>query len=101
MLSYLQRHGISLGTIRTSNIYLNSAGLVQVMDPLAKGYPSNYQCMLEDPFAEAYLSPNEFSSLVEKRPKPTHNPFKSDVYSLGMIMLELGLLESQQHIYQR
>lgn len=44
--------------MRTNNIYLNDAGLVQVMDPLAKGYPTNYQYMFEDEFAEAYLSPN-------------------------------------------
>ena len=41
------------------------------------------------------------SCLLEKRPQPLHNLYKSDVYTLGIIVLELGLLESQQHIYQR
>ena len=62
--AFLQRHGITQGSIRTSNIYINTSGVVQVLDPLAKGYPSNYHYMLEDPFAETYLSPNEFGCLI-------------------------------------
>lgn len=32
---------------------------------------------------------------------PNHNPFKSDVFVMGMIVLELGLLEYQDEVYNR
>lgn len=49
--AFLQRHGIPNGSIRTSNIYLTNTGIVKILDPLSKGYATNYQYMLEDPFA--------------------------------------------------
>lgn len=48
-----------------------------------------------------YMSPLVFCSLCCKQRKIKHNPFKSDVFSLGMVILEAGLLDSVQNVYDR
>ena len=32
--------------------------------------------------------------------EPRHNPFKSDVFSLGILIIELTLLRTQDNIYK-
>ena len=46
-----------------------------------------------------YMSPKLFNALMNRQSKVRHNPFKSDAFGLGMIILEAGLLESVQDIY--
>ena len=48
---------------------------------------------------DIYMSPALFHAISAKEPKVRHNPFKSDIFSLGMILLEAGLLESVQSVY--
>lgn len=36
-----------------------------------------------------YLSPAQFEALAEKVQYPTHNPYKTDVYCLGLLLLSL------------
>ena len=48
-----------------------------------------------------YISPILFKKLMDGKKKIKHNPFKSDVFSLGMIILEAGLFESVQGVYDR
>lgn len=48
-----------------------------------------------------YMSPQVFRSLCSRQRKVKHNPFKSDVFSLGMVLLEAGLLDSVQNVYDR
>ena len=50
---------------------------------------------------ELYTSPALFRALSQRRRKVRHNPFKSDVFGLGMILLEAGLLESVQSVYDK
>lgn len=46
-----------------------------------------------------YMAPAVFRALSKRRSKVKHNAFKSDVFSLGMIILEAGLLDSVQEVY--
>lgn len=46
-----------------------------------------------------YTSPALFRALSNRKRKVKHNPFKSDVFGLGMIILEAGLLQSVQSVY--
>lgn len=46
-----------------------------------------------------YLSPNELRSLREEDNVPIHNPYKSDVFAMGVIMLELINLQLQDDLY--
>lgn len=45
------------------------------------------------------MAPILFKSLALKKKKIKHNPYKSEVFSLGMVVLEAGLLKSIQDIY--
>ena len=46
-----------------------------------------------------YTSPAIFKAILKKKRQVKHNPFKSDMFSLGMILLEAGILESVQGVY--
>lgn len=46
-----------------------------------------------------YMSPAQFKSLAAREAKVRHNPYKSDVFSLGVLLLEAGLLRPVQDIY--
>lgn len=46
-----------------------------------------------------YMSPVLFKSLTMKKRKIKHNPYKSEIFSLGMVILEAGLLTSIQDVY--
>lgn len=48
-----------------------------------------------------YMSPSLYKNLAQKESKVRHNPYKSDVFSLGVIVLESGLLHSVQDIYDK
>ena len=39
------------------------------------------------------MSPILFNSIVHEKRVVRHNPFKSEVFSLGMIILEAGILK--------
>ncbi len=38
---------------------------------------------------------------MNKEKKLRHNPYKSDVFSLGMVLLECGVLKSVQDCYDK
>lgn len=40
------------------------------------------------------MSPTIFDVLIHKKSCLKHNPYKSEVFSLGMVVLECGLLKS-------
>ena len=48
-----------------------------------------------------YMAPVFFQSFINRKLMIMHNPFKSDIFSLGLVILEAGLLESVQSIYNR
>ena len=46
-----------------------------------------------------YMSPALYAGLAGGSKQLRHNPFKSDTFSLGLVVLEAGLLDSAQSIY--
>lgn len=46
-----------------------------------------------------YTSPAIFKAILKNKKQVRHNPFKSDMFSLGMIVLEAGILDSVQAVY--
>ena len=46
-----------------------------------------------------YTSPALFKGITKNKNPLKHNPFKSDIFSFGMILLEAGTLESVQKVY--
>ena len=73
-----------------------------ILDRLGDPSPPN-QVQLNNLKAQKklYMSPALFHALISKEPKVRHNPFKSDIFSLGLIILEASLLESVQGIYTK
>ena len=45
------------------------------------------------------MAPILFKSLALKKKSVRHNPYKSEIFSLGLVVLETGLLKSIQEIY--
>lgn len=50
---------------------------------------------------EIFMSPEMFRAILEGQTEIKYNPFKSDIFSLGLVILEAGLFESVQGIYDR
>ncbi len=50
---------------------------------------------------DLYLSPEIFTNLSKRNIKFKLNPFKSDLFSLGLVILQLGTLKSIQKIYDK
>lgn len=48
-----------------------------------------------------YVSPSLYEAIANNKPKIRHNPYKSDAFSLGLVLLECGLLKSIQGIYNK
>ena len=72
-------------------------------DPYCTASPNNYQRMLHSRLTKnIYLSPElcELLSKEEVVVPESINPYKSDVFTLGMIALEMGLLQYQHECYR-
>lgn len=95
-LSHLQKNGIKHSSLKSKNILLSREGIIKVSDPSAIGQPSNYDAALTKRGTEhIYLSPEQTQALQQESVSPVFNSFKSDIWTLGMIMIEAGLLEYQ------
>ena len=101
-LVHLQEHNMVHADLRPELVSVpvkRGAGF-QLLDRLGDPSPPN-QVQLNNLKAgkSLYMSPALFHALSSREPKVRHNPFKSDIFSLGMVVLEAGLLESVQGVY--
>ncbi|CAK73287.1 unnamed protein product (macronuclear) [Paramecium tetraurelia] len=81
--------------------YLDQFPYVKILDPTLSGVPTTYQQLIQDETKQInlnYLSPKLIQSLNDDM-QPQHNPYKSDVYSLGMIMLHLSSAHNCEDCY--
>lgn len=62
---------------------------------------TGYYRLLSEKSTDCYLSPSLFNQLCKGVNHPKSNSYKSDVYSLGMILLEASTLGSVQNCYDR
>lgn len=89
--SYLQMKNIQHNSVRSSNIYIDNTGRIKIADPEIKGLDSNYE-LFEKQIPGVYLSPNELLSLKHGEKMPNHNCYRSDVFAMGVVLLELANL---------
>lgn len=69
-------------------------------DPLTTNLRTNYDAIYSNRNLQSiYLSPEQCESLESNKPIPNKNAYKNDVFTLGMIMLECGLLDRQNNCY--
>lgn len=104
-MAHLQRNRISHEAVRSSQIFVENTGLIKIADPYISGTVSNWEVMANrGKIGHIYLSPELCAQLNNgstdmNRLLSNIDIFKSDVFSLGMVMLETGLLEYQDDCY--
>lgn len=97
-LSHLQKNGIKHAALRSNNILLSREGVIKIADPFGIGQTPNYDTVyskrsnIASSSSHIYLSPEQTQALQQEQIAPVLNPFKSDIWTLGMIVLEAGLL---------
>lgn len=98
---YLQKQRMVHGDIRPKYIaYSRERECYQLMDRL--GDPSPPHQAQHNNFHSAidlYLSPALFIALAEGSVRLRHNPYKSDLFSLALVVMEAGLLQSVSSLF--
>ncbi|EGR34221.1 protein kinase domain protein [Ichthyophthirius multifiliis] len=103
-LEYLQEREIEHQALNLQTIFITynhkNIKLYKLSDPQLFDLQSNYSNLLLGHKNNCfYLSPVLFQQLQQKVQKPVHNSYKSDVFTLGMIILQLALGKNIQDIY--
>ncbi|KAL4455497.1 hypothetical protein ABPG74_012649 [Tetrahymena malaccensis] len=102
VLSYLKERNLIHGDIRPFNLCLTKDYVLKVMtiNSFIQTNWSSYMEKLEKLDTQStYISPIQLGALQHNIQRPVHNVPKSDLFCLGVIILELCLLESAQDIY--
>ena len=97
-LAYLQEQNTAHRDLKPSNILIDDQQKMQLTDfGFAKECSGREHTVLG---SQPYLSPDlrrYFLSASSEGGQALHNPFKSDVYSLGLVFLYMTTLELPQH----
>ena len=98
--SFLQESGRHHGDIRPSQIILTKKGVFKLGDRLNDPTPAprnQFNNIVSG--KDLYMSPVLYSALKKHNFKVSHNGFKSDVFSLGLCILEAGLIRPLDQIF--
>lgn len=99
-LCYFQLNKRVHGHIRAQTIFITKNGIVKIIDPKLYNIHPLISYIFEDKQLDgAYLSPILLKSLKEHNLKPTHDQYKSDIYSLGCTMLELATMSKLTNVF--
>lgn len=99
---FLQENKMVHGDLRPSlvGVPLSPNGNFRLLDRLGiPASPKQIQKMNMETGKDLYTSPAIFRGVLKKRAQIRHNPFKSDMFSLGLVILEAGILESVQNVF--
>jgi serine/threonine protein kinase len=100
-MSHLQKVGIKHSALRSSTILISHDGIIQIYDPITTGAPTNYDNLLNHRSTpHIYLSPEQTEALREEKLHHNGQSSKGDIWTLGMIVLEAGLLSYQDDCYR-
>jgi len=96
-LSFLEKRGIAHRDIKTQNLFLDPQGNIKVGNfsfakKVENNAPAVNTLLGSMPYCSPILRENHLKNDKEVA-RLQHDVFKSDVYSLGMVMLHLSLLE--------
>lgn len=96
----MQRNSLTHECLTTKSILLDNAGNINIADPMATSMQTNYDTVFNNRGVKnIYLSPEQCESIQSEKPIINKNPYRNDVFTLGMIMLECALLERQDECY--
>lgn len=102
-MSYLQKNNINHQSISSKTILIDNKGSVKVADPYCALETSNYSKMFSKNRPDhIYLSPELCKSLdnAEITPSGDIDPYKSDVFTFGMVIIEAALLKYLDDSYR-
>lgn len=111
VLAYLQKKGICIGHLRSFYIFIDHNQRYKVFENDLLGFPSNLsQCLMNTPHDNesnyssilttgVYLSPELMNLLKSPNSFQKVNAFKSDVFTLGMILLEMLSLKTMDSVF--
>ncbi|CAD8142671.1 unnamed protein product [Paramecium octaurelia] len=91
--TYLSERNVVHGDIKPSTLYLDENGCIKIAECcMLKDEINGYSKMIlsQD---KAYLSPILLKQYKELIVTPTHDPYKSDIYALGLTALSVILME--------
>jgi serine/threonine protein kinase len=101
-LAFLQANGNFHGNIKPSNVFLTDEGIIKII-----GFGQTFNKNKEtDPVklmitTPQYLSPTLWKSYVFTNKNIIHDPFKSDVFSAGLILFQLTSLKDITGLNQK
>ena len=99
-LNYLKTAGLTHGQLTTDAILLTPEGHVKLYTPdvlgVSPSYEQVYSCRTLD---NTYLSPELTVALSRGELSPDYNLEKSDVWTMGMIMIETAFTLNQKKAY--
>lgn len=105
-LLYYKAYNLAHGDLQPKNIFISQNGFFKISDHTLFNNSNSYSQIQWNPSAShtnIYLSPILVHSLAKELVQPLHNPFKSDIFTLGMITLHIATRENcdQCYDYQR
>jgi hypothetical protein len=101
-MSVLQRHQLSHECLTSKTILVESATVFRVVDPATLQMSPNLDVIYHKrSLKNIYLAPEQCriidqQNLVQGRV----NPYRADVFTAGMLVLEAGLLQRQDDCYE-
>lgn len=100
-LSALQKSDISHEDLKPSAIFISKMGVYKIAQNNIAGntMPAYHQRMTGLTDGRTYLSPALLENLQTSELRPQHNPWKSDVFSLGMTILHAATLTNCEKLY--
>jgi serine/threonine protein kinase len=103
-LGTLQENSISHGSLSSSTVFITDKGNVKVTDPSILKSINNYaefigEKNLKNMKKNIYFAPELLKNLSEKFWTPQSDVYKSDVFTLGMIILEAATLSTCDDLY--
>jgi serine/threonine protein kinase len=100
-LAFLQKQGVYYGNLKATSILIDNNNNYKIGDPLYFGVsPSYFHCLnqsmlhIGEDYTRNYLPPKLMYALSQKISEPQHNPYKSDVFVLGVILVEVIALRN-------
>lgn len=87
-LNFLQQKNVRHLNVNSSNITLDDEGVIRLYDPhLIKNSPNYTQLLNKSASKNAYICPELCESLKNKNKVPSADPYLSDVFVLGMVIM--------------
>lgn len=101
-LVYYKVFNVSHGDLQPTNIFISQSGVYKIVDHTLFNNVSSYMQIQWNPHSShnnIYLSPDLMKSLSKDLVQPLHNENKSDIFTLGMIVLHMATLDNCDKCY--